>query len=75
MTVFDIVIWVGVALTLSGLAALIWCIVTVIRVRRQGLDDQAFRNRLRKVTVVNMAALAISALGLMAVVFGAIMGG
>lgn len=75
MTVFDILIWVGVALTLGGLAALMWCILTVIRARRQGLDDQAFRERLRKVTVVNMAALAISALGLMAVAFGAIMAG
>lgn len=74
MTIFDILIWIGVALTVVGLCALIWCIITVIRVRRQGLEEQAFRDRLRGVMVVNMGALAVSALGLMAVALGAILG-
>lgn len=70
MTIFEILIWGGAGLTLLGLAALIWCIITVSRARRAGLDDEALRAKMRGVLAVNMGALAASMLGLMAVVMG-----
>lgn len=74
MDIFKILIWGGAALTLAGLAALIWCIVTVTRARRAGLDDAAMRARMRSVLAVNMGALAASMLGLMIVVAGIMLG-
>ena len=74
MNVFEIVIWAGAALTLAGLAALIWCILTVARARRAGLDDQALRVKMRGIIAVNMGALAASTIGLMLVVVGIFLG-
>ena len=70
MTVFDWLIWGGAALTLAGVAALIWCIVTVARARKAGLDDAALRARMRSVVAVNMGALAASMIGLLLVITG-----
>jgi hypothetical protein len=66
----DALIWSGAALSLSGLAALIWCIVAAMRVRREGLDDAAMRARLQRLVAVNMGALALSILGLMMITVG-----
>ncbi|MGZ3216248.1 hypothetical protein [Paracoccus sp. T5] len=73
MGLYDWIIWTGAALTLIGLGALIWCIWTVSRARRDGLDDAALRERMRGVLAVNMAALAASTIGLMMVVIGIIL--
>lgn len=70
MTIFDAIIWGGAALTLAGLLGILWCMVTVWRAKRAGLDDQALRARMRTVMAVNMGALAASVLGLMSVVLG-----
>lgn len=74
MTVFDGLIWGGAALTLAGVAALIWCVVTVARARRAGLDDTALRQRMRPVIAVNMGALALSMIGLLLVITGIVLG-
>ena len=74
MSVFDIVIWGGAALTLAGLTGILWCIWTVWRARKQGLDEAAFRARMQRVVAVNMGALAASVLGLMAVLLGIMLG-
>ncbi|WP_299363855.1 hypothetical protein [uncultured Paracoccus sp.] len=74
MTVFDMLIWGGIILTSAGLAGILWCIVSVLRARRAGLDDAAMRARMRVVVAVNMAALAASLLGLMTVVLGVMLG-
>ncbi|MGN7869648.1 hypothetical protein PARHAE_02623 [Paracoccus haematequi] len=74
MTVFDGLIWGGAALTLAGVAALIWCILTVARARRAGLDDAALRDRMRPVLAVNMGALAASMIGLLLVITGIVLG-
>ncbi|QBX34066.1 hypothetical protein FA743_02690 [Paracoccus gahaiensis] len=73
MTTYDLIIWVGAALTLAGLAGLVWCILTVTRARRRGIDDAALRVKMRGVLAVNMAALAASTIGLMMVVIGIIL--
>ena len=46
MTVFDVLIWAGAALTLAGLAGLVWCILTVSRARRAGIGDAAGREKM-----------------------------
>lgn len=74
MTVFDGLIWGGAALTLAGVAALIWCILAVVRARKAGLDDAALRDRMRGVLAVNMAALAASMIGLLLVITGIVLG-
>ncbi len=63
-------IWIGAAVTLLGLAGLVWCILTVQKARKDGLDDEAMKARLQKVVAMNMGALFLSAIGLMMVVIG-----
>ncbi len=74
MTVFDMLIWGGAALTAIGLGGIVWCIVAVARGRRARLDDAAMRKRMQRVVAVNMGALAASMIGLMAVVLGIMLG-
>ena len=67
-------IWIGAAVTLLGLAGLLWCIAKVARARRQGLDDAALKAELQKVVALNLGALLLSATGLMMVVLGILLG-
>lgn len=67
-------IWAGTAVTLLGLAGLMWCIASVARAKRSGIDEAALKARLQKVVAINLAALLVSALGLMIVVMGVILG-
>ncbi len=66
----DWLIWIGTVVTLAGLAALIWCILGVNRARKSGLPDTELRARLQRAVSLNLAALLLSALGLMMVVVG-----
>jgi hypothetical protein len=70
----EFLIWIGAAIALAGVAGLVWCIVLALRARRAGLPDDALRARLQHVVVLNMAALGVSALGLMCVVAGILLG-
>ena len=65
---------IGAVVTVVGLIGLVWCIVTVARGRKQGRDEDAMKARLQKVVAVNMAALFLSAIGLMMVVVGILLG-
>lgn len=66
----DVLIWVGTALTLGGIAGLVGCIVATARARRAGLEDAALRARLKRIVAYNLGALMLSALGLMCVTAG-----
>ncbi|PVA10523.1 hypothetical protein DC366_09650 [Pelagivirga sediminicola] len=66
----DILIWSGAAVSLLGLAGLIWCVIRVWTARRANLQDAQMRDVLRKVLPVNTGALLLSVLGLMMVVLG-----
>ncbi|HSF63228.1 MAG TPA: hypothetical protein VLA78_02500 [Paracoccaceae bacterium] len=70
----EYLIWIGAAIALAGVAGLVWCIVLALRARRAGLSDDALRARLQHVVVLNMGALGVSALGLMCVVAGILLG-
>jgi hypothetical protein len=69
----DWLIWTGAALSLAGIAGLIWVVFFTIRARRAGLDDDALRARLQRAVAMNLGALAVSAIGLMLVVLGVIL--
>lgn len=63
-------IWGGAALSLVGVAALLWCAIYALRARRAGLDDATLRTRLQKAVLINFGALLVSTIGLMLVVLG-----
>jgi len=67
-------IWIGAAMTLAGLAGIIWCIVTVMRARRAGMEDSALKAVLQRVVAVNLGAFGLSALGLGLVAAGLFLG-
>lgn len=69
-----ILMWIGVALTVAGLALLGWCIREAMRARRAGHDDDAMKARLQRLVAINLGALALSALGLMSVIMGLALG-
>ncbi len=67
-------VWIGAAATVLGLAGLVGCIVVAARARSAGLEGAAMEARLRRLVALNLAALATSALGLMLVVTGVLIG-
>lgn len=70
----DGLIWIGMALSIAGLAGLMWCIYRVWRARGRNLPDQELREAIRKVVPVNMGALLLSAFGLIMVITGIMLG-
>jgi hypothetical protein len=69
----EYIVWIGAALTLAGVALLVWCIVSVAKARRQGLSDEALKARLQRVVALNLAALGLSGLGLATVILGIVL--
>lgn len=61
-------------MTAAGLVGLIWCILVAARARSAGLQGAAMEERLRRLVAVNLGALALSAIGLMLVATGVILG-
>ncbi len=66
-------VWAGVAVTLAGLAGLIWCILLARRAKREGGTETEMRAKLQRVVLINLGAMGLSALGLALVVFGLIL--
>jgi len=70
----DAMIWPGAMVTLLGLVGLVWCVMTVARARKQGLDPDAMKALLQRMVIINMIALFLSVIGLMMVVVGILLG-
>ena len=66
----EILIWIGSILSLLGLVGLLWCIKTILRAKKVAVSDEELRMSLQKVVPFNMAALFLSAIGLMLVILG-----
>ncbi len=66
----DWLIWGGAVVSFVGLFGLVWCIAKVWRARSQNLSDDELRDVVRKMVPLNMGALLLSVLGLMAVILG-----
>lgn len=61
---------IGAIMSLIGLAGLIASALKVIKAKRDNLEDAELRARVQKAMTLNMAALAMSVLGLMCVILG-----
>ena len=68
-------IWIGAILSLTGVGLLVWCIARALAIRKGAAGDEtATRAGLQRLVVVNFAALGLSAIGLMLVVVGILLG-
>jgi hypothetical protein len=67
-------IWAGALVSLAGIGGLLYCVMRALKARRAGLSDAEMRAELQRVVGINMAALGVSALGLMLVVLGILLG-
>ncbi|SDJ79876.1 hypothetical protein [Aliiruegeria lutimaris] len=70
----EILIWIGAAISLTGLAGIIGCVVAVARAKRAQLEDEVMRAKLQKVVAWNLGSLFVSAIGLMMVIVGIFLG-
>ena len=70
----DNLIWIGALVSLVGIAGLIWCVLIALRAKREGLDENEMKSKLQRVVAINMGALFLSAIGLMMVVVGILLG-
>lgn len=66
----ELLIWIGAAISLAGIAGLFYCIFQATKAKRAGLSDEAMKARLKQVVAMNLAALMVSALGLICVIIG-----
>lgn len=70
----EVLIWIGAVLTVAGLLGLIGCILSAMRAKREGLSDDELRARLQKIVAKNLGSLFLSAIGLMMIVAGMLLG-
>ena len=70
----EIIVWIGAALSAIGLCGIIYSIVAVARAKRAGLSDDDLRARIGAILPINLGALFISMIGLMAVIIGVMLG-
>lgn len=70
----NFLIWPGAMVSLIGVIGLGWCIQLAVKARKAQLDDSEMTARLQKLSAMNMGALALSAIGLMMVVVGILLG-
>lgn len=71
---WDTFVWIGAVVSVAGMGMIIYCILRVMRARRQGLDDDALRAELQAVVPINLGAMFLSVIGLMLVALGVILG-
>lgn len=69
----EILVWIGAAFTLIGMAGVMYSMIMVALAKRQGLSEDALRDRIRKMIPVNLGTLFIAMIGLMMVVVGVVL--
>ncbi|MDQ2091380.1 hypothetical protein [Marimonas arenosa] len=67
-------IWGGALVTILGIAGLLYVGVKVSAAKRETGDDDELRSRIQRLLPINLAALFVSAIGLMMVVIGITLG-
>lgn len=70
----EIIVWIGAALSVLGICGIIYSIVAVTRAKRANLPDEELRARIAKILPINLGALFVSMIGLMAVIVGVMLG-
>jgi len=68
-----LVFYAGVAITLVGLAGILWFIQRARRLRHTDADDTAVQAELRWLVLLNMVAVGLAFLGLAITVVGLIL--
>jgi hypothetical protein len=68
-----LVFYAGVALTLVGLAGILWFIQRARRLRKSEADDATVQAELRALVLLNMAAVGLAFMGLAITVVGLIL--
>lgn len=71
---FDVIVWIGAALSALGLVGLIWSIVRVAGAKRRAKTDDDLRAAVQKALPLNLGALFLSVTGLMMVIIGIFLG-
>jgi len=69
----ELLIWIGAAVSLLGILGLFYCILQAAKAKSAGLSDEDMRARLKQVVALNLAALMVSALGLISVIVGIVL--
>ena len=69
----SILIWIGAATTLIGVAGLLYSGALAYRAGKSGQDDVAIRAAMQTMAMINMAAFAVAGIGLTMVVVGLIL--
>ena len=69
-----VMIWIGAAMTLAGLAGIFWCIRKASWLKRAELDDATIRAELNKLIFGHMAAIGSAFLGIGLLVVGLLLG-
>jgi hypothetical protein len=70
----EVIVWIGAALSLLGLCGIVYSMVAVAKAKRANLPDEELRARISKILPVNLVALFVSMIGLMAVIIGVMLG-
>lgn len=70
----EIVVWIGAVLSVIGLVGIVYSIVAVTKAKRANLSDEDLRARVSKILPINLGAMLVSMIGLMAVVVGVMLG-
>lgn len=69
----EVVVWIGAALSAIGIAGIIYSIVAVARAKRANLPDEDLRAQIAAILPINLGALFVSMIGLMAVIIGVVL--
>ncbi|MCB1394652.1 MAG: hypothetical protein H6898_09390 [Rhodobacter sp.] len=70
MTGFELLVWVGAFVTLTGVAGLVVTGFYAWKLRQTEMDDATMRQALQRGVARNTASLFVSVLGLMLVIMG-----
>ena len=70
----EVLVWIGAALAALGLVGIVLSILRVRTARHEAAGDDDLRARLQAILPLNLGAFLVSALGLMMVVMGLILG-
>ena len=68
-----LVFYAGIALTLVGLAGILWFIQRTRRLRQSDADDATLQAELRALVLLNVAAMGLAFMGLAITVVGLIL--
>ena len=70
----EIFVWIGAALSAIGLCGIVYSIIAVAKAKRAGLSDEKLREQIARILPINLIALFVSMIGLMAVIIGVMLG-